>query len=255
MNSSHESFHDGRRFGGDLATGHVRASICADERRVMLLRRELGGALRGSMARSRGAVLTVVTRSFQHRQPGDRATESDRAQASSADGSATTRRWDEDVQVEMLAQQVTELGTFDQPDAVVPGEPSAVVAEPGGGHEQGVVRPLVVHDACECPDVVGWHDVAIALGLDDELAAERRAAVKDDAVDTVVTRTAGYPSVLTAHGEKELTDQLLKRERIHPQEIGAAVESCRHVDSWSELVIGELEGEEGWHFLVREGMR
>jgi hypothetical protein len=47
-----------------------------------------------------------------------------------ADGSATTRRWDEDVQVEMLAEQVTQLGPFDQPYTVVTGEPSAVVAEP-----------------------------------------------------------------------------------------------------------------------------
>jgi hypothetical protein len=48
----------------------------------------------------------------------------------SAGRSVTTRRWDEDVQVEMLTEQVTELGPFDQPYAVVPGEPSAVVAEP-----------------------------------------------------------------------------------------------------------------------------
>jgi hypothetical protein len=83
------------------------------------------------MPPAQGAVLHVPTRGPLHLlAPVARSQEVTQRAVVSAGGSATTCRWDEDVQVEMLTEQVTELGPFDQPYAVVPGEPSAVVTEP-----------------------------------------------------------------------------------------------------------------------------
>src|SRR5262245_34215197 len=100
-----------------------------------------------------------------------------------------------------------------------------------------------MHYAGERSDVVGGHNVAVALGLNDELATQRRAAIEDNAVDPVIARTAGHPCILTTHREQQLPDQLFKRERIHNQEICTSVKACRHIDRRSELIFGKLEGE------------
>jgi hypothetical protein len=73
-----------------------------------------------------------------------------------------------------------EFGAFDESDAVVGGEAAAVVAEPGGCDEDGVVGAFVVQDSGECADVVGGDDLPVSLGLDDVLAAQNGVAVEED---------------------------------------------------------------------------
>jgi hypothetical protein len=100
----------------------------------------------------------------------------DEAAGICVDGSAALGRGlgqaDQDVETQMFLAQVFDLLAFDEPDAAVAlGEVMAVLGDPRCGYQDSRRGVLVVHDPGQGAHRLDAHRTAIALGLDDAVAA------------------------------------------------------------------------------------
>src|SRR5258708_1802002 len=149
-------------------------------------------------------------------------------------------------EVRVLGQEVEQVRSVDELDGLVAGELEAGLPVPGGGDEDSLARALVLQGAEQVPDGGDADGVLVALGLDDDFAAEDRPRVPGDAVDSAVARgtcLAGFES----HRGEQVLDQGLELGGCQLHEVGALVEPGQRVAFGDEPGIDHAELEDRAH--------
>jgi len=121
----------------------------------------------------------------------------------------------------VFAQEVEQVGAVEEFDGFAVGEVVGGFAVAAGGDEDAFGGAFVLQGAVEVADGGDADGVALALGLDDDLAAHDRPGIDSDAVDAAVAGGAGLAGV-QAHASEQVLDQAFELGRAHGEQGGGA---------------------------------
>jgi len=112
-----------------------------------------------------------------------------------------------------------------------------------GGDEDAFGGAFILQGAVEVADGGDANGVAVALSLDDDLAAHDRSGVHGDAVHAAVAGGPGLAGV-QAHAGEQVLNQAFELGRAHGQQVGALVQAADDVGFLDEAGVGHVELED-----------